>query len=254
MSKMNELVSHDVADAARRRARKLRRVAHRTLLRYPHRVRCPVCGWSGARLSPSAKPRRPSRLCPACKSSERYRALELVLRRRGPVDPDVRLLEVAPIHTVQRTAEDLGYRYTSVDLRSPRAQVHADLCHLPFADASFDVVVCFHVLEHIPEDRQAVTELARVVGTEGEAIVVVPRDDRRAVTFEDPDADTADYERLFGQSDHVRWYGADVAERWRETGVEVVEQRWSDLFTPDIFDHAALLGDDDRFWIVRASS
>lgn len=254
MSKLTELASRDLAGAATRRARHLERVARRTLMRYPHRVRCPVCGWTGARLAPSAKPRRPNRMCPACKSSERYRALELVLRRLGPVDGDARLLEVAPIHTVRRTAENLGYTYTSVDLKSPRAQVHADLCKLPFADASFDLVVCFHVLEHIRADREAVTELARVVGTEGQAIVVVPRDERRATTFEDPDADPADYERLYGQSDHVRWYGADVADRWRETGVQVEEQRWSDHFTPDIFRHAALLGDDDRFWILRAPS
>ena len=254
MAKLAELAPQDLALAARRKARRLERAAHRTLLRYPHRVRCPVCGWSGVRLAPSAKPRRPNRMCPACKSSERYRALELVLRRLGPVDSEARLLEVAPVHTVQRTAENLGYTYSSIDLRSPRAQVHADLCDLPFADASFDIVVCFHVLEHIPADRRAVQELARVVGTEGQAIVVVPRDVRRATTFEDPDADPADYERLYGQSDHVRWYGADVADRWRETGVDVVEQCWSQQFTPDIYRHAALFGDDDRFWIVRAPS
>ncbi len=254
MTRLAQLASHDVSAAARRRVRHLERVAHRVLLRHPHRVRCPVCGWSGLRMAPSAKPRRPNRLCPACNSSERYRALEMVLRRLGPVDGEVRLLEVAPIHTVQRTAEDLGYTYTSIDLRSPHAQVHADLCDLPFPDATFDVVVCFHVLEHIREDRRAVTELARIVGRDGQAIVVVPRDDRLSTTFEDPDADPADYERLFGQSDHVRWYGTDVADRWRETGVNVVEQRWSEHFTPDVYRHAALLGDDDRFWILSVPS
>ena len=252
MSTLADLAPQDLAGAARRRARRLERVAHRTLLRYPNRVRCPVCGWHGARLAPSAKPRRPNRICPSCQSSERYRALELVLRRLGPVDGRSRLLEVAPIHTVQRTAESLGYTYTSIDLRSSHAQVHADLCDLPFPDASFDIVVCFHVLEHIPADRRAVAELARVVGTDGQAIVVVPRDERRSETCEDPDADPADYERLYGQSDHVRWYGADVTERWRQAGVRVDEERWSEHFTPDIYRHAALQGDDDRFWILRA--
>lgn len=254
MSKLAELGPRDVAEAARRRARRFERIAHRSLMRHPHRVRCPVCGWSGLRLAASAKPRRPNRICPDCGSSERYRALELVLRRIGPVEGRPRLLEVAPIHTVQRTAENLGYAYTSIDLQSSHAQVHADLCQLPFADATFDIVVCFHVLEHIPADRQAVSELARVVGTSGQAIIVVPRDEQRPETFEVPDADPADYERLYGQSDHVRMYGADILPRWRETGVAVEEQRWSEHFTQDIYRHAALAGDDDRFWIIRASS
>jgi len=244
--------TQDVIRAVGRRARRLERRLHRRLLSFGDKVRCPVCGWSGTALAPSARPRRPNRICPECQSSERYRALELFLRRRGPVPPGTRLLEVAPIHTVERTARSLGYEYASIDLQSPRAMAHADLCHLPFPDATFDVIVCFHVLEHIPADREAVAELARVAGATGQAIVVVPREDARPTTFEDPDADPADYERLYGQSDHVRIYGADIVSRWTETGVQISEDLWSDEFTPDVFAHAALSGDDDRFWILRA--
>jgi SAM-dependent methyltransferase len=186
-------------------------------------------------------------------SSERYRALELWLRRRGPVGPGTRLLEVAPIRTVATTARALGYTYTSIDLHSPVAEVRGDLCALPFADACFDVVVCFHVLEHIPADRAAVLELARVVGTDGETVVVVPWDRDRMETFEDPDADPADYERLYGQSDHVRIYGRELTQRWLETGIQVDEVLWSEEFGADDHRRAALQGDDDRFWILHHS-
>jgi SAM-dependent methyltransferase len=246
-------VARGLAGALNRRRRRIERLGYRRLARFGNRVRCPVCSWSGLRLAPSHKPRRTNRICPECLSSERYRALELYLRRNGRAEPGSRLLEVAPIHTVARTAREMGYDYASVDLRNQRAMVHGDLCRLPFASGSFDVVVCFHVLEHIPADRDAVRELARVVGTTGEAIVVVPRDDDRADTFEDPDADPADYERLFGQSDHVRIYGRDILERWDLEGVSVTEQLWSERFTPDVHRYAALTGDDDRFWIIRAT-
>jgi ubiquinone/menaquinone biosynthesis C-methylase UbiE len=43
---------------------------------------------------------------------------------------------------------------------------------VPFADRSFDVVVCSEVLEHIPEYRQALAEIARVC--RGRAILTVP--------------------------------------------------------------------------------
>lgn len=214
------------------------------------RVRCPACGWQGLRFMASRAPRRPNRICPSCKSSERYRAFELWMRRRGAPPTGARLLEIAPIATVRGTAESLGYRYTSLDLQSPRALVHGDLCRLPFLDAAFDLVICFHVLEHIPDDGAAAAELARIVGPDGDAMVVVPWEPDRPETFEDPAADPADYERLYGQRDHVRIYGADAPDRWRHSGAAVREERWCDLFSPDARADHALDGVDDRFWFL----
>lgn len=238
----------------KRRGRRAERQIRHRVVRYPKRVVCPICTWSGPQFAPSYNPRRGNRLCPQCASSERYRALELRLRQRGPVPPGTRLLEVAPIQTVKRTALELGYDYTSVDLQSAKAEVLGDLCQVPFGDRSFDLVVCFHVLEHIPDDRAAVCELARVVSQEGEALVVVPFQRDRPTTFEDPTADPADCERLYGQSDHVRIYGADVTERWATTGVNLSEEMWTQSFTPSQYRQSVLAGDDDRFWILRSTS
>ena len=43
------------------------------------------------------------------------------------------------------------------------ALLRAALPTLPFADASFDLVTCFLVMPHVPDDRVALTELARVL-------------------------------------------------------------------------------------------
>lgn len=239
--------------SVRNRARRVERSAHRRFLRFPNRVQCPVCGWSGPRLATSRNPRRPNRICPDCRSSERYRALHLLLTQRGPVEPGTRLLEVAPIRSVKPLAEGLGYTYASVDLKSRTAQVLGDLTALPFGDATFDLIVCFHVLEHVPADDEAVRELARVVGREGEVLVVVPSEDDRPTTFEDPDARPEDYERLYGQSDHVRIYGGDIARRWDLPGISLTQDAWADRFAPDVHHRAALTGDDDRFWIIQAA-
>jgi len=53
--------------------------------------------------------------------------------------------------------------YTSADLYSPIADVKADICDLPFEDNTFDVVFCNHVLEHIEDDKKAMSELYRVL-------------------------------------------------------------------------------------------
>lgn len=237
---------------AKRLTRRARVTAHRTLLRSPKRVACPVCGWSGSSFF--ADGRGWKRLCPQCSSSERDRALALELRMRGPAAPGARLLEVAPIGLVKGLAEELGYEHHSVDLFSPRAEVRGNLCGLPFPDASFDLAVCFHVLEHIPDDASAVRELSRVLGPDGQAVVVVPFAEWYDETFEDPDTPPEDRKAVYGQSDHVRVYGMDVASRWRGMGVELDETMWDERFSPEEHETARLKGRDDRFFLLLPSA
>jgi SAM-dependent methyltransferase len=51
----------------------------------------------------------------------------------------------------------------------------ADVTKLPFADGSFDIVICSEVLEHIVDNRTAVAELVRVLKPGGDLVVTVPR-------------------------------------------------------------------------------
>ena len=53
------------------------------------------------------------------------------------------------------------------------AQV-ANIGHLPFADASFEMVCAMDVVEHVSDDVGALTELARVVTDEGILLLAVP--------------------------------------------------------------------------------
>lgn len=57
----------------------------------------------------------------------------------------------------------------------------APIERLPFADKSFDTVICTHVLEHILDVRAAITELRRVCGSR--LIVVVPLEREHSFTF-----------------------------------------------------------------------
>jgi SAM-dependent methyltransferase len=120
---------------------------------------------------------------------------------------------------VRRGAGDR--RYVRIDLRSPLADVHADLCALPFRAAEFDAVICNHVLEHIPDDRAAMQELRRILRPDGIAILMVPFQPDRPThedrTVVDPEQRTA----LFGQFDHVRLYGGDYLDRLRDAGFDV---------------------------------
>jgi len=53
---------------------------------------------------------------------------------------------------------------------------HEDLTALTFADGSFDIVLSFDVLEHIPDYRQALGEIARVVAPGGYLLASFPFD------------------------------------------------------------------------------
>jgi ubiquinone/menaquinone biosynthesis C-methylase UbiE len=51
----------------------------------------------------------------------------------------------------------------------------ADINKLPFADASFDCVICSEVLEHIPDHKKALKEMDRILKPQGTLVVSVPR-------------------------------------------------------------------------------
>ncbi len=55
--------------------------------------------------------------------------------------------------------------------------VCGDACQLPFPDTSFDVVTLFDVLEHIPDDRRAAAEAARVTRPGGHVLISTPASD-----------------------------------------------------------------------------
>lgn len=62
-------------------------------------------------------------------------------------------------------------------LKSPvPSYLVADLTELPFADASFDCVTCGYVLEHVPDARLGLSELARVLVPGGRMLLLTSED------------------------------------------------------------------------------
>ena len=110
----------------------------------------------------------------------------------------------------------------------------ADICALPFEDEQFDVILCNHVLEHIPDDTQAMRELYRVLKKGGWGIFQVPQEIERAETFADDSiTDPKERARIFGQYDHVRIYGMDYFDKLRSIGFSVLPLPCTEVATDE---------------------
>jgi SAM-dependent methyltransferase len=206
------------------RALEARRMV-RSLAYWGLRYHCPICGWSFRRLKSFGFEQRENACCPRCGSLERHRLLWLFLNQRLALGNKggLKLLHVAPEEALLRKLSLMpNVEYVSLDLSSPLAKVHADLCDLPFGDATFDAVLCNHVLEHVLDDDRAMREIRRVLKPSGWAVLQTPIDPQRAETFEDASVTSPeDRARVFGQFDHVRIYGRDYVDRLRNSGFKV---------------------------------
>ena len=165
-------------------------------------------------------------LAPGTLSLERHRLFWLYLTQETPFfSATLKVLHFAPEQAFLKRFKKLkNIEYTTTDLHSPIADVKADICNLPFENDSFDVILCNHVLEHIPDDNTAMQELYRVMKPGGWGIFQIPQDLNREKTFEDDSiTDKKERAQIFGQYDHVRIYGRDYFDKLRKIGFQVSE-------------------------------
>jgi len=167
--------------------------------------------------------------CPACNSSSRERLMKLFLEKKnvGKLLLGTSILHVAPEKNLEiflRRIKNLNY--LSCDLYSRQAELKINVESIHFPDQTFDLVICSHVLEHVPDDKKAMREILRVLKKGGSAILQVPVATLLETTLEDSSIVTKEERfRVYGQDDHVRLYGKDYVDRLRSVGfiVEVVE-------------------------------
>jgi SAM-dependent methyltransferase len=124
---------------------------------------------------------------------------------------------LADLNALLPQAMLLGVDLIAAGLRKAHLQVpdalllQADVCALPLEDACVDVAVSANLLEHVPDDQRALTELVRILSPGGRAVIVVP------VNPGSYDC----YDRLLG---HERRYAhGELARKARSAGFEVVE-------------------------------
>jgi SAM-dependent methyltransferase len=188
---------------------------------------------------------RNNALSPSTLSLERHRLLWLYLKNETDFFTSTskkKVLHFAPeqaFYKLFRNQKNIDY--TTTDLFSPLADVKADICDLPFEDNSYDIIFCNHVLEHIPDDTKAMQELFRVLKKGGMAILQIPQDLKREVTFADDSiTDQKERAQIFGQYDHVRIYGRDYFDKLRSIGFTVVEEDYTNKIAQELVEKYCL--------------
>lgn len=173
--------------------------------------------------------------CPVCWVNDRDRLIyKFVTASPFLAPPNATILHVAPEYILLKyfkKRSDLNY--ITADYIRP-TNVRLDILDLPFADNSFDLVICNHVLEHVADDGVAMREFHRIMKPNSNAILQVPIALKLDKTYEDPSiVDPRARELAFLQDDHVRLFGRDYPTRLENAGFEVTIIRWRER--PDLF-------------------
>lgn len=212
------------------RARKLQTLAH-----------CPLCDHKGPFKAAGTVSVRMNAACPNCGSVERNRLLKLAIDR-GKIDfSGRRILHFAPEATVRRLVDEADpAEYLSVDIDPARAMRSINIEQMDLPDAAFDLVICSHVLEHV-DHHKALAEIARVLEPGGLAVLLFPVIHAWEETYEDARVTSAEERTAhFGQDDHIKYFGRDVADHIRNAGFDL------ELFVangPDSARHALQRGE-----------
>jgi SAM-dependent methyltransferase len=215
-------------------------------------VKCPVCESQFKKFMPYGRINpRPNALCANCLSLERHRLIWLYLQKETDFfKTPLHVLHIAPeVCFINRFEKLHGERYITTDIESPLAKVKADIHQLPFADNTFDTVLCNHVLEHVADDIKAMREINRVLKPGGWAILQVPFfSPVPDTTFEDDTiTDKREREKIFGQDDHVRKYGHDYAQRINKSGLVAEANPFAQQLSPEIAQRASIMPNETLY-------
>jgi SAM-dependent methyltransferase len=197
-----------------------------------------------------------SAYCPRCDASDRERLIAIYLNEvfcTVDTDRTYRLIEFAPNEALPKMIKRYPFvAYSSADLSRKNVDERVDLTRMDaYADESVDILLCSHVLEHIPDDRKAMREINRVLKPDGFGILLVPLVVSLDETHEDPRINTEALRwKYFGMGDHVRQYGKrDFLERLAVAGLNV-EQLGIEHFGGKVFRRAGI-AENSVLYVVR---
>lgn len=165
------------------------------------------------------------KICARCGSLNRTRRLWKLLDKEF-LKPNQIILDFSPsksLFSKLKERKDITYLSSDFD-GSFTAQYSFDITDIDQPTEKFDLVICYHILEHILDDTKAMSELYRVLKPNGVAIIQTPF--KEGDIYEDYSISSKeDRLKYFGQEDHVRVYSVESLKLRLENAGFTVEAR-----------------------------
>lgn len=224
----------------------------RAPLYYGRRFYCNCCGKHFRKFLPKGHTRRENAQCPRCGSLERTRLLHLYLQAQTDLfKRSLKVLHIAPERCLFDILSKLGLEYIDGDINPAYARHVIDITDIPYPEDYFDLILCSHVLGHVPDEAQAIRELRRVLKPGGQALIMTLLGLEAPHTLEDERIATP-AERLarYGEPDLCRRHGLDFAKRLEKQGFRVERIDYRQALPAEVVTQQQL-GDGQRELIFR---
>jgi len=158
-------------------------------------------------------------LCPRCGSRSRTRRLYKILNDTNALNGTI-LHFSPPRSLLEKFKKNINYHSSDFENEFV-ADYNYDITSIASKTNFYDVIICFHVLEHIQDDIKAMSELYRVLKPNGICFIQTPF--KSGEIYEDDNITTKEARKTaFGQEDHVRVYSIDgLQNRLESVGFKV---------------------------------
>ena len=188
------------------------------------RFQCTICDFKMSRFITLKKD---DKLCPKCGSLARTRRLWTLL---SPIAENAKILHFSPSKSIKiRLKSLMDTTYITTDYAGEfEAMKRLNIEAIDEPDNQYDIVICYHVLEHIENDLKAMQELYRITKDNGICIIQTPF--KLGEIYEDNSLTTEEDRLLhFGQKDHVRIYSVKgLMHRLSTAGFQTTKQSYKE--------------------------
>lgn len=180
--------------------------------------------------------------CDYCGSTDRDRLYALYFENYFEKADKSKLydfIDFAPTNKLSQLLKELIFlNYRTADLHMAMVDDKVDLTDMKiYKENSFDIFLCSHVLEHIADDKKAISELYRILRPRGFGLVMAPilldlKEDYENANIKD------EYGRwkYFGQGDHFRLYSKKgFIDKLKNAGFSV-KQLGVDYFSREVYE------------------
>lgn len=194
--------------------------------------------------------------CPQCGGSDRDRLIISFLKKEGldEAREGMKVLQIAPAAVItswiQRHCPHIAYETT--DLYMDNVSFQSDIMNMDMIrDDTYDVIICSHVLEHVQDDRKALSEMKRILKPDGKIVFLVPLDLNASDIDEEWGLSEAENWRRFGRGDHCRLYNKDgMMHRLEE--FFCVHSLGKEYFGEEMFQQCALTDTSTLYLLTKS--